>query len=73
MDFDAKCRVWFHSLPDEFRAEVLSTVGMIPDWMVVSLERSDIPVVAVHITDGRKVDGYLMPAALMVFLADLPR
>ena len=72
VDFDVKCREWFRSLPDELRAEVRATIGLIPDWMVVSLERADISVVAVHKTDGRRVDGYLMPSALMLFLAELP-
>lgn len=72
MDFEDKCRAWFRALPDELRGEVRATVGLIPDWMVVSLERADIPVVPVHMTDGRKVDGYLMPTPLMLFLSDLP-
>jgi hypothetical protein len=73
MDFDDKCRAWFRSLPDELRAEVRGTVGLIPEWMVVSLERANIPVVPVELPGGNTESAYLMPTPLILFLADLER
>ncbi|MCU1393155.1 MAG: hypothetical protein JWM34_1583 [Ilumatobacteraceae bacterium] len=71
MKFEDKCREWYRALPDELRAEARDTVGVIPEWMVVSLQRAEIPVVPCEIADGHTDHGYLMPAALILFLAAL--
>ncbi|MCU1366240.1 MAG: hypothetical protein JWL72_1422 [Ilumatobacteraceae bacterium] len=72
MTFEERCQEWYQSLPDDLRAEVRSVVGLLPEWMVVSLERVNIPVIPVDMTDGHNEHGYLMPTALMTFLADAP-
>ncbi|MCU1393165.1 MAG: hypothetical protein JWM34_1593 [Ilumatobacteraceae bacterium] len=68
MTFDERCRQWYCMLSDDLQAEAREVVGIMPDWMVVSLERADIPVIACEMTDGHVQHGYLMPTALMTFL-----
>ncbi|MCU1393218.1 MAG: hypothetical protein JWM34_1646 [Ilumatobacteraceae bacterium] len=68
--FSEKCLAWYAALPDDLQAEVRGIVGIIPDWVVASLEAAGIPAVAVEVDGGPPL--YLMPTSLMLYLADKP-